>query len=725
VTLDPRTLRKSFEQAAPEADRLTRRFYDRLFADHPRLKPLFDGVDLAEQRQRLTQGIAVVLKSLDQPAKLERFLHDLGARHAEYGIAADDYPPFASTFRAVLAEFLGPKWNAELEGAWSEAFEVVSRLMLEGAAAADTAEDEQAEQELQAAAAEMSAGAAARSRGANGATGSARRAGRSGAGAESAGKERDAMPVDTRHKSANTMFVAGLGPDSDSFFGMVEHSPFAQFFVQNDGTVTYLNRVGHEVFRMLSEKLGFGPENFVGGPINRLYRVLPEIESAAKSLSGPAILRARLKDEWLDVHLVPISDAEGFRLGVFHVWDIATLEVERQAEAVRSQSMLDNMPINVMLANSDLEITYINPASREQLRRLEKFLPVRVDDMLGQSIDLFHKDPARQRKFLADPKNLPHRAHIPLGTETIDLNIAAIYDRQGEYLGPMVTWSVVTEQVKLAEKLKSVVGMLSSSAIEMQASSKSMAATSEETARQAQRVAAASEEATCNVETVSSAAAQLTSSIIEISRRVQDASRMTAQAVADAERTQVTIHDLGESSQEIGQVVKVITSIAQQTNLLALNATIEAARAGEAGRGFAVVANEVKELSRQTAKATDEITRKIAAIQAAAGGAQGAIRSIGDSIERINEIATSIASAVEEQTAATNEISRNVAEAAKGTAEVTHNIAGVSQAAEESGRAAAEILAAADGLAQESVSLDGITTEYLKETGALAPRKNG
>lgn len=194
---------------------------------------------------------------------------------------------------------------------------------------------------------------------------------------------------------------------------------------------------------------------------------------------------------------------------------------------------------------------------------------------------------------------------------------------------------------------------------------------------------------------------------------------MTAMAVSQANQTNDRIKDLGESSAEIGQVIKVITSIAQQTNLLALNATIEAARAGEAGKGFAVVANEVKELARQTAKATEEISQKIEAIQSSTGGAITAIKSIGETISKINEISTTIASAVEEQSAATSEISRNVAEAAKGTAEVSNNITGVSQAADEAGRSAGDILAAASGLSQESVKLDAVATKFLERMRAI------
>jgi len=216
---------------------------------------------------------------------------------------------------------------------------------------------------------------------------------------------------------------------------------------------------------------------------------------------------------------------------------------------------------------------------------------------MGQSIDIFHKNPEMQRRLLSDPSNLPHRAKIKVGDETLDLLATAIYDKDKQYIGPMVSWSVVTGQVALANDFESeiqgIVSVVTSSATEMQASSKSLSDMADNTARQSQVVAAASEEATRNVETVSSAAEELSASISEIARHVQDQSHMTSQAVNEADSTNATIKELGIASTEIGQVVKVITSIAQQTNLLALNATIEAARAGEAGKGFAVVANEV------------------------------------------------------------------------------------------------------------------------------------
>ena len=207
---------------------------------------------------------------------------------------------------------------------------------------------------------------------------------------------------------------------------------------------------------------------------------------------------------------------------------------------------------------------------------------------------------------------------------------------------------------------------LASSSEELSAVSQQMSANAEETATQSNVVSAAAEQVTKNLQTVATATEEMSSSIKEIAKNANESAKVATSAVKTAETTNATVAKLGESSAEIGQVIKVITSIAQQTNLLALNATIEAARAGEAGKGFAVVANEVKELAKETAKATEDISRKIEAIQGDTKGAVEAIGQITTVINQFNDISNTIASAVEEQTATTNEIARNVQEGAKG-----------------------------------------------------------
>ncbi len=253
--------------------------------------------------------------------------------------------------------------------------------------------------------------------------------------------------------------------------------------------------------------------------------------------------------------------------------------------------------------------------------------------------------------------------------------------------------------------VKGIVQTVSSAATELQTTAQAMSTTADETQRQSSAVAAASEEASTNVQTVASAAEELSSSIAEISRQVTESARIAGAAVTDAERTNTKVQTLADAAQKIGDVVKLINDIAGQTNLLALNATIEAARAGEAGRGFAVVASEVKNLASQTARATEDISAQIQNIQSATADSVQAIQDITGTISRINEIATTIASAVEEQGAATQEIARNVQQASAGTAEVSSNIVGVTKAANETGAASTQVLGSAGELSRQSETL--------------------
>jgi methyl-accepting chemotaxis protein len=278
------------------------------------------------------------------------------------------------------------------------------------------------------------------------------------------------------------------------------------------------------------------------------------------------------------------------------------------------------------------------------------------------------------------------------------------------------------DMIKLADDFESAVGEIvetvSSASTELEASATTLTATAERAQELTTAVAAASEEASTNVQSVASATEEMASSVNEISRQVQESARMAGEAVDQARKTNDRVSELSKAASRIGDVVELINTIAGQTNLLALNATIEAARAGEAGRGFAVVASEVKALAEQTAKATGEIGQQITGIQAATQESVGAIREISGTIERLSEISSTIAAAVEEQGAATQEISRNVQQAAQGTQQVSSNITDVQRGASETGSASSQVLSAAQLLSGDSNRLKLEVGKFLNSVRA-------
>ncbi len=512
--------------------------------------------------------------------------------------------------------------------------------------------------------------------------------------------------------------------------------------------------------------------------------------------------------------------------------------------AEQVKQMLDSAPINCMYANRQGVIQYMNEASLKTLRSLQEYLPVPVDSIVGNTFDVFHKNPHHQQSMISDPSNFPHRTVISVGPEKLSLLVTAVRDGDGRHAGAMATWEVITESLAIEESnadlvalfnavsrsqaliefdldgtirhandnflaainysLDEIVGKhhrmfvdpehakspdyadfwlrlgkgdffageyarlakggkefwiqasynpvldvdgkvykivkyasditaqvqmrktmekvlagvgrnaeaLTCASDELAIVAQEMTVNADETSAQANTASAAAEQVSRNVQTVAAGTEEMTASIREIAKNASDAARVATRAVSVASNTNAMVSKLGESSAEIGKVIKVITSIAQQTNLLALNATIEAARAGEAGKGFAVVANEVKELAKETAKATEDISQKIEAIQGDTQGAVTAISEISDIINQINDIQNTIASAVEEQTATTNEMSRNVADSAGGTDEIAQNVAGVAHAAQATSAGSAKSLSAASSLSKMATELEELVAKY-------------
>jgi truncated hemoglobin YjbI/uncharacterized protein YoxC len=465
----------------------------------------------------------------------------------------------------------------------------------------------------------------------------------------------------------------------------------------------------------------------LGTPPPLVSEVMSLVASLAPEIVNPVIpTGSSRKDQTMTMKpLVPLSSATDLRDG--------------DVEIACIRSMLDQAPINIMFADRDFKIRYLNQASQKTLKSLEGLLPVKADQIIGQSIDLFHKNPAHQHRILSDPKNLPHKARIKLADEILELLVTPIYDQNKNYIGAMVTWEVITARLALEQREKETTENLrdvlqkvaqhsitmASAAEELSTVSQQMSANAEETSSLAGAVSAASEQVSKNVQTVATSVEEMSASIKEIAKSASEAAKVATGAVKLAEATNAIITKLGESSTEIGKVIKVITSIAQQTNLLALNATIEAARAGEVGKGFAVVANEVKELAKETAKATEDISQKIEAIQRDIRESVQAIGQISTVISQINDISNTIASAVEEQTATTNEISRNVTEAARGSAEITQNIASVATAAKNTSEGASNTLSAGEELARMATELQQLVSQFHFNNGTDADQAAG
>ena len=368
--------------------------------------------------------------------------------------------------------------------------------------------------------------------------------------------------------------------------------------------------------------------SLIGESIHRFHQHPSDVEQLLKHGQLPHEAEFSFGNVTLSTKISRVSFDDGDPFGYMVVWEDVSERIKREQRVAQLVSMVENLPINVVFADRDHQIQYINPASRKTLNQLSKLLPVPVDSIVGSSIDVFHKDPSFQRGVLSNPNNLPVRTKIHLGPEILDLQVSAIRDKDNDYIGAMVTWSVITEQVQAREEANEAGQTLAASTTEMSAT------------------------------------------IHDISDNLQSTASKAQETSEMAHRAAEIVEHLETSSRQIEHVVQVIQEIADQTNLLALNATIEAARAGEAGRGFGVVADEVKQLASQTSSATEDIEERVEKLVASTKEIINSVNQISSAADEVTEYSNNIAAAVEQQSATLDQLSSMAEEFVKTESQI-------------------------------------------------------